>query len=43
VENRIPVEKPRRALVVTKRRDIRRGELVEEKNKKEGNIHIKDT
>jgi hypothetical protein len=35
VENRIPVEKPRRVFVVTKRGGIRREELVEERNRRE--------
>jgi len=43
VENRIPVEKPSRVLTVTKQRDIRREELVGERNRREGKNAINIT
>ncbi|MFP3985845.1 MAG: hypothetical protein ACLFU9_07795 [Candidatus Bathyarchaeia archaeon] len=36
VENRIPIERSRRVLTVTKRRVIKREELVAERNRREG-------
>jgi hypothetical protein len=36
VENRIEIEKSKRALAVMKSGDIRRGELAAERNRKEG-------